>query len=44
VSYMRPDPSKGDSSEIETCHTVMRKAEIQKLLEAAQARREAGDS
>ena len=40
VSYLRPDPEK--SGEFETCHTVMRKAEIQKLLEAAQARRDAG--
>ncbi|HEX6506830.1 MAG TPA: hypothetical protein VF221_04285 [Chloroflexota bacterium] len=42
VSYMRPDKSAAADAEFETCHTVMRKAEIQAMLETAQARREAG--
>jgi hypothetical protein len=43
VSYLRPGASSS-GAEFETCHTVMRKAEIQKLLEGAQARREAGQT
>jgi hypothetical protein len=44
VSYLRPNTASGGNSEFETCHTVMRQAEIQKLLEAAQSRREAGQA
>lgn len=42
VSYLRPDRSHGDGESFESRETVMQKEEIQKLLEAAQARREAG--
>ncbi len=42
VSYRRPRSLNEGQETVETVHTVMHKDEIQRLLEAAQARRAAG--